>query len=98
MRSTGLPNRKLFMQRLDHALELARQRDEQVAVAFVDLDGFKAVERHPRPRGRRSPAARQSAERLGETLRGSGLFVARVGGREQVCAILTGVADRAAAR
>ena len=92
---TGLPNRKLFMQRLDHALELARRRDERVAVAFVDLDGFKAVnDTHGHEAGDRLLAT--IGKRLGETLRGSDL-VARVGG-DEFCAILTGVADQAAAR
>jgi len=92
---TGLPNRKLFMQRLDHALELARRRDERVAVAFVDLDGFKAVnDTHGHEAGDRLLAT--IGKRLGETLRGSDL-VARIGG-DEFCAILTGVADQAAAR
>ena len=92
---TGLPNRKLFMQRLDHALELARRRDERVAVAFVDLDGFKAVnDLHGHDAGERLLAAIGS--RLGDAVRGSDL-VARVGG-DEFCAIFTGVADHTAAR
>ncbi|MCU1380232.1 MAG: hypothetical protein JWN29_3215 [Acidimicrobiales bacterium] len=40
---TGLPNRALFADRIDHAL--AAQRDDRVAAAvlFIDLDDFKLV-------------------------------------------------------
>ena len=41
---TGLPNRALFLERLDRAVELAKRRpDYQFAVLFLDLDGFKVV-------------------------------------------------------
>ena len=40
---TGLPNRALFLDRLDRALALARRRGGQVAVQLVNLDGFKPV-------------------------------------------------------
>jgi diguanylate cyclase (GGDEF)-like protein/PAS domain S-box-containing protein len=40
---TDLPNRKLAMERLVAALASARCDQKQVAVMFVDLDGFKAV-------------------------------------------------------
>jgi diguanylate cyclase (GGDEF)-like protein len=40
---TGLANRALFLDRLGHALDLATRSQQAVSVAFVDLDGFKAV-------------------------------------------------------
>ena len=41
---TGLPNRILFMERLDHALErVKRHKDSMFAVLFLDLDRFKVI-------------------------------------------------------
>jgi diguanylate cyclase (GGDEF)-like protein/PAS domain S-box-containing protein len=40
---TGLPNRALFLDRLSCALVLARRERTQLAVLFLDLDGFKKV-------------------------------------------------------
>lgn len=40
---TGIPNRALFRVRLAEALGRARRHQHQLAVLFVDLDGFKAV-------------------------------------------------------
>jgi diguanylate cyclase (GGDEF)-like protein/PAS domain S-box-containing protein len=40
---TGLPNRALFMNRLQHALERAGRHRGSVGVMFLDLDGFKRV-------------------------------------------------------
>jgi diguanylate cyclase (GGDEF)-like protein/PAS domain S-box-containing protein len=40
---TGLPNRALFMDRLEHARSRGRGFLPQLAVVFVDLDDFKAV-------------------------------------------------------
>ncbi len=40
---TGLPNRTLFLDRLDFALERARTLEGEAAVLFVDLDDFQVV-------------------------------------------------------
>ncbi len=40
---TGLPNRKLFYERLEQALAQAEHHQHLVALLFVDLDGFKQI-------------------------------------------------------
>lgn len=40
---TGLPNRSLFMEQLEHALKLGKRKHQKTAVLFLDLDGFKQV-------------------------------------------------------
>lgn len=41
---TGLPNRKLFLDRVSHSLRIRERRpDYRFAVCFIDLDRFKAI-------------------------------------------------------
>jgi diguanylate cyclase (GGDEF)-like protein len=40
---TDLPNRTLFLDRVEHAVARSRRQEMSIAVLFLDLDGFKAV-------------------------------------------------------
>ncbi len=40
---TGLPNRALLADRLRQAMSHARRRNQKIAVAYIDIDGFKAI-------------------------------------------------------
>ncbi len=77
---TGLPNRVLFADRLHQGLMQAARRDELLAVAYLDLDGFKPVnDQFGHDAG--DQLLVEVGERLRHTLRG-GDTVARLGGDE----------------
>jgi diguanylate cyclase (GGDEF)-like protein len=40
---TGLPNRTLFQDRVEHAIVTARRHQRPLAVAFMDIDDFKRI-------------------------------------------------------
>lgn len=77
---TGLPNRRMFHEQLEHALAIARREQRSCAVVFLDLDRFKPVNDSF---GHRAGDAvlRQVAERIAGCMRESDT-VARIGGDE----------------
>ena len=79
---TGLPNRALLNERLDEALVTAGRSGREVAVLFIDLDGFKRVN-DTAGHGSGDAVLVQTARRIQGALRPEDT-VARVGGDEFV--------------
>lgn len=89
---TGLPNRLLLADRVNQAIATSQRAGQLCAIAFIDLDGFKAVnDVHGHDAGDhllKEVAARATgAVRAGDT-------VARLGGDEFVV-VLSSLADQA---
>ncbi|MDA8095354.1 MAG: diguanylate cyclase [Betaproteobacteria bacterium] len=90
---TGLPNRTLFMEHVRHALSRARRNRKLVALMFVDLDSFKAInDAFGHDAGDRFLVS--IAKTLQAALREDDT-VARLGG-DEFAAVLEDVADQAA--
>lgn len=77
---TGLPHRRLLGERLDQAITVARRDGRYVAVALLDLDGFKDIN-DTLGHHEGDELLRGVAKRIGSVLRASDT-AARLGGDE----------------
>lgn len=88
---TGLPNRRLFLDRLEQEVKHAKRSRQSLSVLFLDLDGFKEVnDSLGHEAGDRLLA--DVAERLTQCVRESDT-IARLGG-DEFTVILTGTKQR----
>jgi diguanylate cyclase (GGDEF)-like protein/PAS domain S-box-containing protein len=82
---TALPNRVLLAERMQQAMAEARSNASVLAIAYLDLDGFKTInDRHGHDAGDRLLVA--AANRMSEALRSSDTL-ARLGGDEFVAVL-----------
>jgi diguanylate cyclase (GGDEF)-like protein/PAS domain S-box-containing protein len=90
---TGLPNRALFLNCLEHAVARTQRRDDSLAVLFLDLDDFKVVND-----SLRHEVGDQLLVAVGQRLKGClrpSDIVARLGGDEFIVLLegVSGVGD-----
>ncbi len=86
---TGIPNRALFFDRMNHAIEMARRDGRMFALLFLDLDRFKAVnDNFGHHMG--DMVLKEASQRLKRCIRGSDT-AARMGG-DEFAIILTEIA------
>ncbi|MBK9574366.1 MAG: GGDEF domain-containing protein [Rhodoferax sp.] len=83
---TNLPNRVLLADRLQQAMAHAQRRQQQLAVVYLDLDGFKPInDRHGHQTG--DQVLITLAQRMKEALR-EGDTMCRMGGDEFVAVLI----------
>ena len=91
---TGLPNRRLLVDRLSTAIGYARREQSGMAVLYLDLDGFKEIN-NTLGHAAGDELLKMTAARLGSTVREEDT-VARLGGDEFVIVLRLSGADHAA--
>jgi diguanylate cyclase (GGDEF)-like protein/PAS domain S-box-containing protein len=89
---TGLPNRRLLMDRLEQALAAASRHRRQDALLFIDLDDFKTIN-DTLGHDKGDLLLKQISQRLSSCVR-EGDTVARLGGDEFVV-LLQGLSENA---
>ena len=86
---TGLPNRRLFEEKVGDAIQGARRTGRGFAVCYLDLDGFKAInDQHGHEAG--DEVLKEIGQRLQTLVRGNDV-VARLGG-DEFAILLSGIA------
>lgn len=89
---TGLPNRKLMMDRLEQAIVSAKRRSGHLALLFLDLDEFKKVnDAHGHKTG--DQLLIEIANKLRDVVRRENDTIARIGG-DEFLVLLTDIAQR----
>ena len=87
---TGLPNRKLLRERLSQAIDTPRGMGRKVALVYLDIERFKAINDTLGPAGG-DRLLKIVAQRVGEAA-GDGARAARVAG-DQFAFLVSGVGD-----